>query len=223
MYAWGQGSTSWWFNPNRFDALVSDMNYNAVYTNTVKRPWIAPVWYLEDVLAELGVDELERCYRFHQPSRKWFKQMHDIHKILGTKQFIANSITLDMSPSGYSYFAWIDAVRISKLPREFYNFTWYNPPGGISSFTATMDDRCGYPVTADRWIWYGADYNDIPAINGISRGFNYLDTVAYDSIPDPSTQFDVFTLPVHSAGWHWAWCNCYSIIDYKARWKYYPW
>ena len=220
---WGSGSTDWWFNPNRWDAFVSVMNYNSVYENTVKQPIVTPVWYLEDVLAELGVYELEPIHRMHQPSRKWFKQMHDIHQILGTKQIIANSITLDMSPSGYDYYSWTDAIRISKLPRQFYNITWYNPSSGISNFTATMREDCGYPVTADRWIWYGADYTDIPAVTGISRGFYKLDTVHYDSIPDVSTQFDVFPLVEHYGGWHWSWLNCFSIIDYKARWKYYPW
>ncbi len=105
-----------WLNESRLqpwmDAKALSFSINPTYMAWYEAVEGAPIWYEDDIFAALNITEWAPLERMKPPSRKWWKQMHDIHQLVGTKQIFTCS-----------------CVKVRDTNQSELGMWWYSMPG----------------------------------------------------------------------------------------------
>lgn len=151
-----------------------------------------PIWYKEDVFAALGITEWEPLERMHPPSRKWWKQMHDIHQLVGARQLLYCDLGADIDNSQY--------------PPVLRGFWWYSK--SKSSPYYYYENVVKFPAKTEYWtLSYGH--------TGMADGWTKIAEYAYGVTP-PEKSY-ISGQQTSSMGY-----SVFLIIDYADAWQYYP-
>lgn len=209
-----------WFNPAKWEIyqelVESDYTSDPLPYNSIN-------WVTQEIFDTLGYTQWTPLSRMGQPTRAWFKQIHDVCKLVGTKQLKqhwALGIETREYPEGTPwdgvspYYAYIDAIRVSRLPMEFINIT----QNSYNNFVSSVYANVGFPLILDTWSFgKGAD------ALGLLNGWQSIGETTYASAPSSNELWDIIPIPRRPL--FGGMSNLYavfSICDYKDRYIYQP-
>jgi len=209
-----------WFNPAKWEiykAWVEDDYAGSPF------PYNTLNWIAQEIFDTLGYEGWELMSRMGQPTRAWFKQIYDVCKLVGTKQlkqhWVLGIETRESNNGGPwngsgGYYAYADAIRVSRLPMEFINVT----QNEYNSFSSTLYSNVGFPLILDKWS-FGKDAD----LLNLPNGWTSLDETTYSTAPASNALWDIIEIPRRP--WFSGMSNLYqvfSICDYKDRYVYQP-